>query len=276
MKKIIWKTFLVVAILGAVCGLGYLVLQWTGLNSVENLRKVVDNSFWGMFIFFIILVAQVIFLPAGTIFFSGSAVVLFESPLKAWLICWIGLAVGSWLMFWLARLWGTKVLKWIVGSERAEKYAYYVGRGKFVLPLLLLVPIFPDDIICAATGLAKVNWLYFMIVVFITRGIDNFCTVFVGAELIKTVPGMIVLGVFIVLMIIASIFLTKHQEKIEQFFLDLFTRKKKKENEDAGQTQALANEIIEDASNKIENTNKSENERNPAEASENENLDKKE
>lgn len=238
MKKIILRTLLVALILGAIIGLGYLILQWTGLDSIDRLREVVDNNIWGVLIFGLILIAQVIFLPAGTLFFSGSAVVLFESPLKAWLVCWFFLAVGSWLMFWIARLWGTKVLKWIVGSARAEKYAYYVEKGKFVLPLILLVPVFPDDIVCAATGLSKVNWLYFMIVVFITRGIDNFCTVFVGAELIKTTVGMIVLAIFVVLMIIASVFLTKHQEKIEQFFLNKFTTKKPKKQDEGSENSS--------------------------------------
>ena len=123
-----------------------------------------------------------------------------------------------------------KVLKWVVGQERAEKYAKFLGRGKYVLPLILLVPIFPDDIVCAAAGLSNINWLYFMIVVFITRGIDNFCTVFIGASLLKSTVGIIVLSLFIVAMVIASYFLTKHQDKIENYFLEKFTRKKKNKN----------------------------------------------
>lgn len=227
-KKSLLKTLLVIGIIALIVVLGYFVCKFFGLDNLEDLKKIVDNSFAGMLIFVIILILQVIFLPAGTLVFSGSAVVLFDSPLKAWLICWFGLAIGSWIMFWIARIWGVKVLKWIVGQERAEKYAYYLGRGKFVLPMILLVPIFPDDLICAASGLSNINWLYFMIVVFITRGIDNFCTVFIGAELIKSAVGIILLCIFIVIMIIASYFLTKYQDKIENYFLEKFSSKSKK------------------------------------------------
>lgn len=230
MKKTVLKVLVVLAVLGAIMGLGYFLMNVFHLNSIEDLRAVVDNSFWGVLIFGLILILQVLILPAGTLFFTGAAVLIFENPFKAWLICWIFLAIGSFIMFFIARIWGVKVLKWVVGQQRAEKYAYYIEKGKFVLPLIFLVPIFPDDIVCAAAGLSKINWLYFMVVVFITRGIDNFCTVFIGASLLKSTVGIIILIIFVILMIIASYFLTKYQDKIEKFFLNLFTRKNKKQN----------------------------------------------
>lgn len=227
MKKI-WKIFFVCLVLAGIGGLAYFLMQYFGFNDLESLRHVFDNSFWGVLIFSVVLILQVIFLPAGTLAFTGSAVILFESPLKAWLICWISLAIGSWIMFWLGRLLGTKILKWIVGSVKTEKYAFYLGKAKYVLPLILLVPIFPDDIICLAAGLSNVNPLYFMVVVFLTRGIDNFCTVFIGANLLKSTVGIILLVIFVIAMIIVSYFLTKHQDKIENYLLEKFTRKKPK------------------------------------------------
>ena len=215
-------------VVGAVGAGAYFLMKALGLDSLEGLRQVIDNSFWGVFVFSLILIAQVIFLPAGTLAFTASAVVLFESPVKAWLICWLSLAIGSWIMFWLGRIFGSKILKWIVGSEKAEKYATYLGKAKFVLPLILLVPVFPDDIVCLGAGLSNVNPFYFMTVIFLTRGIDNFCTVFVGASMLKSTVGIILLVIFVIAMIIASYFLTKYQDKIENFLLEKFTRKKKK------------------------------------------------
>lgn len=237
---------IVVAVIAGVAGLAYFLMNHFGLNDnenlLENLRKIVDNSVWGVIVFSVILILQVIFIPAGTMAFTFPAAVIFESPVKAWLICWISLAIGSWIMFWLARKFGTKVLKWIVGTEKAEKYAKFLGQGKFVLPLLLLVPIFPDDIICVAAGISNINWLYFMIVIFITRGIDNFCTVFIGSTLLKTTEGIILLVLFAILMLIASYFLTKYKDNIENFFLEKFTRKKK--NNQAVEDVENQNKII--------------------------------
>lgn len=237
MKKI-WKILLVVAVIAAVCGGAYVVMQVTGLNNIETLRQTIDNSFWGAAVFFLILVLQVVFLPAGTLAFTGSAVLIFESPLKAWLLCWIGLAVGSWIMFWLGRLFGVRILRWIAGSEKAEKYAKALGQCKYVLPIILLVPVFPDDLISLAAGLSNINPLYFMIVVFCTRGIDNFCTVFVGANMLKSTIGIILLVVFVIAMIIASYFLTKYRDKIENFFLNMFSKKQRNKNK----TQQPANQ----------------------------------
>lgn len=227
MKKV-WKILLIAMVVGAVGAGAYFLMKALGLDNLEGLRQVIDNSFWGVFVFSLILIAQVIFLPAGTLAFTASAVVLFESPVKAWLICWLSLAIGSWIMFWLGRIFGSKILKWIVGSEKAEKYATYLGKAKFVLPLILLVPVFPDDIVCLGAGLSNVNPFYFMTVIFLTRGIDNFCTVFVGASMLKSTVGIILLVIFVIAMIIASYFLTKYQDKIENFLLEKFTRKKKK------------------------------------------------
>lgn len=238
--KKIWKILLVILIIGAIGTGAYFLMKSLGIDSIEGVRQVVDNSVWGAVIFGLILIFQVIFLPAGTLAFTGSAVLLFESPLKAWLICWISLAIGSFIMFWLGRIFGIKILKWIVGSEKTEKYASYLGKAKFILPLILLVPVFPDDIICLAAGISNINPLYFMSVVFITRGIDNFCTVFVGASMLKSTVGIILLVIFVIAMIIASYFLTKHQEKIENFFLEKFTRKKRKPNK-ANQTEPVEN-----------------------------------
>lgn len=227
----VWKILLIAMVIGAVGVGAYFLMKAFGLDNLEGLRQVVDNSFWGVLVFCLILIAQVIFLPAGTLAFTASAVVLFESPVKAWLICWLSLVVGSWIMFWLGRIFGSKILKWIVGSEKAEKYATYLGKAKFVLPLILLVPVFPDDIVCLGAGLSNVNPFYFMTVIFLTRGIDNFCTVFVGASMLKSTIGIILLVIFVIAMIIASYFLTKHQDKIENFLLEKFTRKKKKIDE---------------------------------------------
>lgn len=247
MKKV-WKILFIALIVGAVGVGAYFLMKALGLDNLEGLRQVVDNSFWGVFVFSLILIAQVIFLPAGTLAFTASAVVLFESPVKAWLICWLSLAVGSWIMFWLGRLFGTKILRWVVGSEKAEKYATYLGKAKFVLPLILLVPVFPDDIVCLGAGLSNVNPFYFMTVVFFTRGIDNFCTVFVGASMLKSTIGIILLVVFVIAMIVASYFLTKYQDKIENFLLEKFTRKKK--NPVGGTLQENKNQSEEDLTNK--------------------------
>lgn len=242
MKKL-WKILLIVSIVAAVGSGAYFLMKALGLDNLEGLRQVIDNSFWGVFVFSLILIAQVIFLPAGTLAFTASAVVLFESPVKAWLICWLSLAVGSWIMFWLGRIFGSKILKWIVGSEKAEKYATYLGKAKFVLPLILLVPVFPDDIVCLGAGLSNVNPFYFMTVIFLTRGIDNFCTVFVGASMLKSTVGIILLVIFVIAMIIASYFLTKYQDRIENFLLEKFTRKKKKtDQDDAEQNIEINNE----------------------------------
>ena len=79
MKKV-WKILLIAMVVGAVGAGAYFLMKALGLDNLEGLRQVIDNSFWGVFVFSLILIAQVIFLPAGTLAFTASAVVLFEYP----------------------------------------------------------------------------------------------------------------------------------------------------------------------------------------------------
>ena len=226
MKTKILKWFLTIFVIIGVCFGAYFTLKAFGLNDIDKLREIVNNGIWGVIIYIILQIIQVIFIPINTTLFTVPAIVLFGS-VKAFFISWIGCALGSILMFLIARYLGNKVLKWLVGEEKANRYASLLGKGKFLLPLFLLIPIFPDDIMCASAGLGKINFMYFVVVVVVTRAIDTACTCFIGASLIQSIPGIIVLCVFVILMLIASIWLTKNREKVENWFVNKFNKNNK-------------------------------------------------
>lgn len=228
MKNAILKTFGLVFILAGVMLAAYFILKACGLNDIETLRQIVNQGVLGYIIYVLLQIIQVIFIPINTTMFTIPAIILF-GPVKAFIISWIGCAIGSIIMFVIARFWGVKVLKWIVGEEKAVKYANLLGRGKYLLPIFLTVPIFPDDIICASAGLGKINFVYFCAVVIITRAIDTACTCFIGAELIKSPLGIAILAIFVVAMCIVAWFVTKNQDKIDNWFINKFSKKNGKD-----------------------------------------------
>lgn len=224
MKKIT-KILVLATVLCGIAGGAYLLLKAFGLDDIDTLRTIVNQGFCGYIIYVALQIVQVLFIPINTTIFTIPAIVLF-GPVKAFLISWIGCTLGSIIMFLIAKIWGIKLLKWIVGEEKATKYANILKKGKYLLPIFLTVPIFPDDIICASAGLGNINFLYFCIVVTVTRAIDTACTCFIGAELIKTPVGIVALVLFVIAMCIVGFFVTKHQDKIDAWFVNKFSKKK--------------------------------------------------
>lgn len=225
MKKTILRTILLIIILASICTVAYFLLRVFNLDDIDTLREIVNRGTWGVIIYIILQIMQVIFIPINTTIFTIPAIILF-GPVKAFLISWAGCTLGSICMFLITRFCGNKVLSWIVGEEKANKYAEVLGKGKYLLPLFLLIPVFPDDIMCASAGIAKINSFYFTVVITITRCIDTACTCFIGASLIQSPIGIALLAVFVVVMLILSILLTKNQEKVENWFIKILTKKK--------------------------------------------------
>lgn len=222
----IFKTLFIVLIMGAIILGAYLLLRAFGLNDEAQLKHYFTQSPVGWLIYVILQIFQVLFIPVNTSIFTIPAIAIFGAK-QAFFISWIGCTLGSIIMFLIARYGGRKLLEWVVGKGKTEKYTKALGKGKFLLIPFLLIPIFPDDIMSAAAGLSTIPLWYFVVVIVITRAIDTFCTCFIGAVAIQSTLGIILLCLFIVFMIILATLLTKHQEKIENFIIEKFTKKKK-------------------------------------------------
>ncbi len=230
MTKNTWKSILklsfVCLIIVGICVGAYFLAKAFGINSIEGIQKVCNNSIVGALIFFAIQVFQVLFLPIGNLAFTIPAGIIF-GPVKGFLITWLGITVGSILMYYVGRYGGGKLLNWIVGKDKAEHYKKIIEKATYLLPVILLIPIFPDDVICASAGLGKIKAPFFWITIIITRGIDTFCACFIGAEAIKSPLGIALLVVFLAVILICALLVTKYRVKVEAFFVNLFTGKLK-------------------------------------------------
>ena len=105
-------------------------------------------------------------------------------------------------------------------------YADTLGKGKFLLPLFLLIAIFPDDVLCVSAGLSNIKFSYFLIVILITRAIDLVFTCFVGSVAVKSTVGIICIVLFVIVGLILSLILTKKQSQIENWFVKTFSKNK--------------------------------------------------
>lgn len=233
LKAKILRTILVCAVIAGIVVLGYYILRWTGvweqINSVEKLQNIILSwGFWGRFGFVMLQLLQVTFipLPSTVTIIAGTLV---YGPLQASLLSLAGILLGSMLAFLLGKVFGKKLVVFMVGEKTCEKWVNFLSNAKYSFFVMMLLPIFPDDVLCLVAGLTNMSWTFFTVTNLIARPIGIFTVSYFGSG--HLIPyygwGLIVWAILIVLIIAVLILSYKYQKQIENFLLNLFKNKKK-------------------------------------------------
>lgn len=237
--KIIKICIIVVALILLALAI-YLPLELTGtidkIDSAEELRDVILG--WGAYsyvMFVVIQFLQVTFLPLPAVVTTVAGTLVF-GPWITFGLSFFAVMLGSVFGFFLGRKVGRKLVVWVAGEKDAKKWEEKLKRGKYVYFLMMLFPIFPDDILCIVAGCIGMDWKFFLITNLITRPISIGMTCFLGSGKIIPFSGWGI-PVWIVLVIIACVvfYLSfKYQPQIENFVTNLAGKmgiKKKKKTE---------------------------------------------
>ncbi len=223
----------VVASFAAISELGHLNDYPTDAEKTERLVEIIKGfGGWGMFVYFLIQVLQVVVLPlpAAVCYIPGS---LIWGPLYATLIASAGVIVGSVIAYFIGRFFGKRAVIWIAGKETTEKYSAYLSkRGKVLFVLMQILPFFPDDILCMVVGLTGMNFWFFVSSIVIVRPfiIAAYCYLGSGTVIPFSGWGIAVwIAVFAVCIVLAALSF-KYQEKFENWLVNKFMRKKRGEH----------------------------------------------
>lgn len=209
----------------------YLILLYTGwwekLNSVDKLKKeILDLGIYGRVFFIFLQVVQVAFLPIPSplIVVAGS---LIYGPFQASLLSLAGILLGSAIAFSIGRVFGKKVVIFMVGKENEEKWSKFLSNAKYSFVLMMLLPLFPDDVLCMIAGLTDMSWTFFMVTQLVTRTIGVFTMSYLSAGDIIPYHGWgLYVWAFIGLLSLLAIYLTtKYNKQIEAFIYKLFKKK---------------------------------------------------
>ena len=185
-----------------------------GLDNVTTLRTILNDNWLGAIIYISLLVIQIIALPINSLILIVPAIIVF-GVYKAFLLSLIGMIIGSLITFYLGRLFGNQILNWLVGTSKAEILKKKLAdNGKFMLPLFLLIPIFPDELVCLVAGVSNIRPSYFIVVTILTRAIDLAFTCFVGAIIPFHGWWLLLWLALFIISFIGSYLLTKYQSKI--------------------------------------------------------------
>ena len=231
-KGKILRILLVSGLTIIVCVAVFLILYFTGLwedlNSVEKLRNLISQTgFWGRFVFFSLQFLQVTFIPIPSTILTIAGAIVF-GPLQGALLSLAGILLGSAVAFLLGQTFGRKLVTFMVGKDAEKKWVKFLSRAKFSFVIMMLLPMFPDDILCLVAGLTDMSWTFFMTTNFVARPMGVFLTSYLGSG--DFIPysgwGLLVWGIILIVSFFAIYFSTKYQKEIEDFLLTKFKRKR--------------------------------------------------
>lgn len=187
---------------------------------------------WGMVVYFLIQVLQVVILPLPALVCYVPGVAVY-GPLAATLLASAGVIVGSLCCYAIGKFFGHRAVVWIAGSkETVEKYTSFLSkRGKVLFALMQILPFFPDDILCMLAGLTCMNFPFFLGVIVLVRPviIAMYCYLGSGQLIPFDQPwGIAVWVIIFAVCIVLAVLSLKYQDKIEGWLVSKFSLKRKK------------------------------------------------
>jgi uncharacterized membrane protein YdjX (TVP38/TMEM64 family) len=139
---------------------------------------------WAPAVFLLMVAAQVIVAPIpGSIFPPVGAAAF--GPVAGLALLMGGMLLGSACVFALARRWGRPLATRLVGEATFDRYAGIVSaHGGLWLLLIFLLPLLPDDAVCAVAGLSRISFRRFLLLSAVGRLPGSAFAVFASAQLL--------------------------------------------------------------------------------------------
>ena len=191
LKKYLKILIVLLVLAGISVGL-YFLLQHFGLTDVEKLKGFLKSTGpWAIIVYIIVRVLCTIFLsfmPACSMVFDLLSLAAFDylPPILIFLICFTSVLLTSVTMDLIGRFGGNKAIIKILGKEDYEEAKELIQeKGMVYVPVMYLLPIFPDDAICMVSGATKMNFLVHFIEIFLCRGIGC-ATIIFGVQIIPS------------------------------------------------------------------------------------------
>ncbi len=136
---------------------------------------------WSWIVFSILFVAitSLLFFVGGIgSSFIQLSVLLFSPTWKAFILSTVCIFMASLAQYWIGRRIGVKPFKWVIGEKDYEK-AVKVTGSPAIIGLALLLPYFPDSLVCFLAGASKNKFSSFWIIALIMRtvGVAGICFV---------------------------------------------------------------------------------------------------
>lgn len=210
-KKLFIIGTVIVMVLGWLLGLLFVADSVFGfLAPFREFISGLGNLAWVVFsIIFVLTVSGLFFVGGLGSSFIYMAFLLFGTW-RGFIISAVCIYACSLITYALGDRIGEKPFKWAIGDANYEKANKVIGSPTFVA-LALLLPYFPDSLVCFFAGSSKMRWWSFAIVALLTRtvGVAGICFLGSGVLSIATwQPVVEAIGVIPTLMIMFSVLIS--------------------------------------------------------------------
>lgn len=139
-------------------------------NTISNWIASIDG--WIVYIImYLVMVVQVSFVPIPVYVIVNAAIIIPSINLSlssgtGWIFIAVIMAAymtGVIISYFIGRKLGSRAVKWCAGDQSTyDKWAKNINqKGKWWYALTVVLPIFPDDILCIVAGSVKFNFVFY-------------------------------------------------------------------------------------------------------------------
>ena len=170
----------------------YFILRAVGLTDVNKIKDWLKQTGpWAIIVYILIRIIFTIFLsfmPACSMAFDLLSLATFDylPPIGIFAICFTSVVLTSVVMDLIGRFGGNRAIVKILGKEDYEEAKDLIQeKGMVYVPVMYLLPIFPDDAICMVSGATKMNFWVHLLEIILCRGIGC-ATIIFGVQIIPS------------------------------------------------------------------------------------------
>ena len=227
LKKYI-KILIVLLVVASISIGLYFLLRSFGLTDVEVLKGWLQKTGpWAILAYMVLRIVCTIFLsfmPACSMIFDLLSLAAFDylPPFVIFLICFASVVITSVIMDLIGRFGGNKAIVKILGQEDYDEAKDLIQeKGMVYVPVMYLLPIFPDDAICMVSGATKMNFWVHLLEIVLCRGIGC-ATIIFGVQIIppevssftsRNIVDYLRVGLLIVFYLGLLLYLTRRIDK---------------------------------------------------------------
>lgn len=203
------------------------VLLWPYLSlfsDPDRARSLIEQAGpWGPLMFIGLQIVQVLIAPIpGTV--TGFAGGYLFGTFLGTLYAIIGATIGFTIIFVLARKLGRPFVEYFVDKKHLKKFDYIAeSNGTFVLFLIFLLPVFPDDIICYLAGLTNIKIRTLILISLAGRLPGYIVLSFAGSGVAES--NITLVSIIVTLLLIISAIGFWQRKRLERFVKRLSDKK---------------------------------------------------
>lgn len=139
----------------------------------ELLINYIDSyGIWAPIIFINMQIFQVVvpIIPGGI---SNLVGVLAFGPVLGFIYNYIGAVVGSCIVYYISRKYGITIINKLFKESTIKKYLKYINNNfKKIFFIAIILPFFPDDLLCYISGISSINFKSFITIILIGKPIS--------------------------------------------------------------------------------------------------------